>query len=103
MKSFIQKTMAAVIALVMISIALLIVYTENGLKDLFLLYREEKLILARNKTIEQENRALAVRIMRLKKDMDFIEHLARHELGMAGKDELVFKITKQEPLEDNAR
>lgn len=78
----------------MVFISFLIVYSENGLTDLLALCKEEQIIMDKNKKIEKENTELARKVTRLKHDMGYIEHVARHELGMAAQDELIFKIKK---------
>ncbi|MFO7751140.1 MAG: septum formation initiator family protein [Desulfobacteraceae bacterium] len=91
-----QRIVLVAVVLGMVFISLLIVYSENGLKDLLALYREEERICETNRQLEAENRKLVRQVKRLKQDMDYIEHLARHELGMAGREELVFKSRKQQ-------
>jgi len=88
----IQKGILSTAVFVMVFIAFMIVYSDNGIKDLFSLYREEQQIVLENKRLEARNRTLAKKVIRLKKDLDYIEHIARHRLGMAKRDELVIKF-----------
>jgi len=90
----IQRIGVVAVVLGMVFISFLIVYSENGLKDLLALYRQEERICETNRQLGAENRKLVRQVKRLKQDMDYIEHLARHELGMAGREELVFKSRK---------
>jgi cell division protein FtsB len=46
--------------------------------------------------LEKKNRALYGNIQRLKNDPEYIENIARTELGMVGKDELVYQFRKKE-------
>ena len=46
--------------------------------------------------VEKKNTALYRNIQRLKDDPEYIEDIARTELGMVGKDELVYQFRKKE-------
>lgn len=49
---------------------------------------------SQNRDIEEENKRLLVEIKNLKENPDYIERLAREELGLAKKDEIVFQIAQ---------
>lgn len=76
----------------MVVILFMIVYSENGFNDWLYLKHEVQSIENANKKLDLANRELARTIERLKTDIGYIEHVARHELGMAGKNELVFRF-----------
>ena len=82
--------------LALFSLLLFIVFNEYGLADLRLLKQERDGLLQKNAQLEQENLSLYRQIDRLKNDLKFIESVARQELGMVGKDEVVFKLKKPE-------
>ncbi len=46
--------------------------------------------------LQKRNQALYRNIQRLKDDPEYIEDIARTELGMVGKDELVYQFRKKE-------
>ena len=75
---------------------LFIVFNEYGLADLRLLKQERDQLLQKNAQLEQENLSMYRQIDRLKNDLKFIESVARQELGMVGKDEVVFNLKKPE-------
>ncbi len=75
---------------------LFIVFNEYGLADLRLLKQDRDRLLLKNVQLEEENLSLYRQIERLKKDLEFIESIARKEHGMVGKDELIFKLKKSE-------
>jgi len=56
------------------------------------LKQEEQSWINQNKKIEAENLKLYRKIERLKHDPEYIENVARQELGMAGKDEIIIKF-----------
>lgn len=58
--------------------------------------RELSFILEKNSRIQRENHTLYRSIDRLKNDLDYIEIIAREELGMVGKHDRVFKL--KEPV-----
>ncbi len=71
-----------------------IIFSENGLADLNRLKAERDIILKRNTELIQENLSLSRKIERLKNDPEYVENVARKELGVIGKDEVVIKVKK---------
>jgi cell division protein FtsB len=90
-----QSILLALAILALFSMSLFIVFGENGLADLHLLRVERDRLLKKNAEITQENLSLYREIERLKHDLDFLENVARKELGVVGKDELIFKLKKR--------
>jgi cell division protein FtsB len=76
----------------MFSIFLFILFGDSGLFDLRWLKTENSRLIERNLKLEQENLLLYREIDRLKNDLKYIENIARHELGMIGKGEVVVKL-----------
>jgi cell division protein FtsB len=76
----------------MFSIFLFILFGDDGLFDLRWLKTENTRLIERNLKLEQENLVLYREIDRLKNDLKYIENIARHELGMIGKGEVVVKL-----------
>ena len=91
-----NKILLSFAILALFSMLLFIVFNEDGLADLRLLKHERDQLLQKNAQLEQENLSLYRQIDRLKNDLKFIESVARQELGMVGKDEVVFKLKKPE-------
>ncbi len=77
---------------IMIILVFLILYGKNGFIDVHNLRLQEQAIIEENEAINAANRVLERKINRLKSDISYIEHIARHELGMVAKDELVFRF-----------
>jgi len=90
-----EKILFTVSFSVMILLLVLSVYSEKGIKDLLYLDIEEKRLEKENVELEKENMEIVRKIVRLKQDMGYIEHVARHELEMAAEDELVFRVRNQ--------
>ncbi|WP_080798839.1 FtsB family cell division protein [Desulfamplus magnetovallimortis] len=76
----------------LVILAFLILYGKNGYLDQRQLNAEEQLMINESRMIEAENQDVELKIERLKSDLSYIEHIARHELGMLAEDELVFRF-----------
>jgi cell division protein FtsB len=81
-----------VVILLLMFTALFILYSDNGLFDFHLLETEKKQLVKENQHLEHENLMLYREIDRLKNDLKYIENVARQELGMVGKDEVILRM-----------
>ncbi len=72
-----------------------IILGERGLHDLTKMKKERDILVEKNEKIDQENRLLYKKIVRLKDDPEFIEDVARKELGMIGEDEIIYKLKEE--------
>ena len=70
---------------------LFIVFSDNGLADLYQLKNERDRLIGENGNLTEENLKLYRSIKRLKSDPAYIESIARKELGMIRKDEIIIK------------
>ena len=86
--------MISIVAFLLVSLFFFIIFSEHGLMDLNLLKNEKNSLVQRNEQIARENLSLSVEISRLENDPKYIENVARQELGMIGKDELILKPKK---------
>ena len=83
------------LTLTVVSIFLLlffVVFGENGLLDFNRLKTERDGLLQKNAELKQENISLYREIGRLKNDPKYVENVARQELGVIGKDEVIIKV-----------
>ena len=78
----------------MCSLLIFTIFGENGLNDLYLLKTERDILLKKNDELIRENLSLYREIERLKNDPEYVENVARNELGVIGKDEVVIKVGK---------
>ncbi|MFH0725073.1 MAG: septum formation initiator family protein [Pseudomonadota bacterium] len=74
------------------SLSLLIVYGNNGLMDLVRLREEKGQLVEKNEAIRQENVSLYREIDRMNHDPDYIEEVARKELGVIGPGEVIIRM-----------
>ncbi|WP_051327490.1 FtsB family cell division protein [Desulfatibacillum aliphaticivorans] len=65
-------------------------FGNRGLVDMYNLKREAARLHEANQDLEKENDRLRRTMYRLLEDRDYLESVARKELGMVGKDELVY-------------
>lgn len=91
-----NKILLSLSIVALFALLLFLVFNEYGLADLRSLRQERDRLLQKNAQLEQENLSLYRQIDRLQKDLDYIESVARQELGMVGKDEVVFKLKRPE-------
>ncbi len=89
-----EKTGFFLALVLMVFILFLIVFSENGIRDYDQLKLKKTAVSSRIHIARQENKIIEKQILRLKQDIGYIKHLARHEHGMAEPDELIFKQQK---------
>ncbi len=72
-----------------------IFFSNHGIQDFRQLKSQKASVSAQIDIVKQENKEIEAQILRLKQDIEYIRHLAKHEQGMAAPDELIFKQKKQ--------
>lgn len=77
---------------VVLAIMTLAVVGENGLIDLYRFKREKDGLLSQKKSFEEENKRLTEEIRLLKSDNRYIAAIARNELGMVAKNEVIYRV-----------
>lgn len=71
-----------------------IVFGNRGLRDNYVMRERLAALNKANQDISRENKELAGTIALLKDDLIYIERVARNELGMVKKGDLVYRIAK---------
>ena len=89
-----QKILLSVSVLLLAALFIFIIVSEHGLADLRHLKTERDQLTEENKKLTRENQAISIEIDRLKHDPQYIENIARQELGMVAEDELILKPQK---------
>jgi cell division protein FtsB len=74
---------------------LFIVFGENGLTDLYKLKMEKDNLSKKSDELKKKNISLYREIERLKNDPGYVEDVARKELGVIGKDDVIIKVKKE--------
>lgn len=88
-----KRFIAALIA-VSLFIVLYAIFGTNGILDVLKIKADKESITEQNRFLEEENKRLAQEIRRLKEDKEYIAKVANRELGMIGKDNVIYKIDK---------
>lgn len=79
-------------AAVLVAVAAFAVFGDNGLLDVYKTRQERDGIIAYNTALEAENKGLEEQIALLKTDKRYIGRIARKELGMLGKNEMIYRF-----------
>lgn len=79
-------------AAVLVAVAAFAVLGDNGLLDVYKTRKERDGIIAYNTALEAENKGLEEQIALLKTDKRYIGRIARKELGMLGKNEMIYRF-----------
>ena len=67
----------------------MIIFSENGFMDMMKMKRTLSEIEMASHQISYENKSLCRKINRLKSDPEYIENIARNEMGMVAEDDMV--------------
>jgi cell division protein FtsB len=81
--------------LILLGFLFLIGWGERGALDLYQLRVQRDRMREANLELQKKNEALYRAIQRLRHDLDFVESIARRELGMVAKDEVVILKKKR--------
>jgi cell division protein FtsB len=81
--------------LLMLALVGLILIGEGGYIDYCRLKVQKETLMIKNNAAEEENFFLRRQVSRLETDQHYIEHIARKELGMIARDEIVYKFKLQ--------
>ena len=99
-----KKNIMLVLAIMTMFLMLLfIVFGENGLTDLHKLKMEKDNLSKKNDELKKENVSLYREIERLKNDPKYVEDVARKELGVIGKDEVIIKVTPKPSIPNSKK
>jgi len=97
-----KKNIMLVLAIMTMFLMLLFIgFGENGLTDLYKLKKEKDNLSKKTDELKKENLSLYREIERLKNDPRYVEDVARKELGVIGKDEVIIKV-KPKPSVSNS-
>lgn len=95
-----EKIVFMIVGIALLGLMLVVLFGDHGLLELRHMRAAQARLLQSNEQLTRENLQLYRNIDRMKNDPEFIESVARHELGMVRKDELIFKFesgTKSPP------
>ena len=90
-----RKIVVTMGMVVLFSFLFVIGLGDRGAVDLYQVHLRKVRLDRSNLELQKKNRAVYRSIQRLKHDPEFIENIARSELGMVGKDEVVYQFRKK--------
>ena len=76
-------------------LAVWLVFARYGLLDLYKMQKENERSLSVIKELKEKNRLLAAEIRRLKEDRQYLESVARKELGLVRDNEIIYRSKKE--------
>ena len=85
----------SIAVLLLLALFFFIIVSEHGLADLRFIKKERDRLVEESKRLTRKNLTIGIEIDRLKHDPAYIESIARQELGMIGKDEIILKPQNQ--------
>lgn len=92
-----QSILAFIIAaMIVVAFFFHVIRGEKGWNDLNAMKQEVETLKAQNAALSRKNAELQQKVSRLKNDPEFLEDIARQELNVIAKDEIVFKFKKEE-------
>jgi cell division protein FtsB len=89
-----EKKYLAFLALLIFGVLLFAIFGSRGLMQIYQMREERDRIQMSNARLEDENKKLAEQIRRLRTDKDEIERIAREEMMLVGKGEIVYQFEK---------
>jgi cell division protein FtsB len=87
-----QRIFAGILLAFMAVFLLYSIFGDDGLIDYYRLRDKGRALVAANESIGRQNLELYRVIERLSGDLDYIETMARRELGMVAPEEFIFKF-----------
>ena len=84
-----QKILVSLCIVTLFAMLLFSLFSDKGLSDYFELKSEKDRLVIENIRLKEKNDELYRTIERLRNDPEYIESVARKELGMIKKDEVI--------------
>lgn len=93
--SFLKGYNRKILGTILLLVSVMVFFTffgDKGLLQVYRLRKELREIERTNRDLEKENARLRTEIHQLRTNRDYIEELARRELGLVKKGELVYQF-----------
>ena len=101
MKKLKEKIQFLLLAFFIFLIAYWTIFGDNGILKLRKIEQESEKVKAASEKIKAENERLKKEIKLLQEDRKYVEKVAREELGMTRKDEIIYKKKQNDGKEKN--
>ncbi len=76
-------------------LAVWLIVGRHGLLDLYKMQKENERSLAVIKELEEKNKLLTAEIRRLREDRQYLESVARKELGLVKDNEIIYRFKRE--------
>ena len=86
--------LSLIILLFLCLIVAWLAFGNRGFVHLYRMEKERQAYLEKIRALENANQELMEKIHRLRKDKEYIESVARRELGLVRENELIFRFSK---------
>ncbi|MDI6741984.1 MAG: septum formation initiator family protein [Smithella sp.] len=90
-----MKIVGRLLIAFLLLMSLLITFGNRGVVDNYLMSKKMASLKTQNEEITAENNDLKQKIILLRDDINYIEMIARNELGMVKKGDIVYRWAKQ--------
>ncbi len=87
-----QKTVLVIFSIILVFFSFMILFMPNGIIKLDIKKKEMAESAKINAEIKKENKKLYREVVRLKSDPQYLEDVARKELGMIKDDEIIIRF-----------
>lgn len=94
-----QRLLMFAACFLLLLLFLVILFGEKGFYDYMFLKKQYAEIEKQNNDLEEEGRKTCVIIKRLKTDLDYIEEIARQQIGMVLENEIVYQFPQGDHTE----
>lgn len=85
----------AVFSSVTLLLAVFVVFGQHGLLDLHRMRKEKDRSVAIMEELKEKNNLLAAEIRRLREDRQYLESVARKELGLVKDNEIIYRFKRE--------
>jgi cell division protein FtsB len=93
-EGYFQMRIGRYLVVFLLLMALLITFGNRGLVDNYLVSKRLAQLKSQSNEVTIENNDLKRKILLLRNDLTYIEALARNELGMVKKGDIVYRLVK---------
>jgi len=76
-------------------LAVWLIFGRHALLDLYKMQKENERSLAVIKELEEKNKLLAAEIRKLREDRQYLESVARKELGLVKDNEIIYRFKRE--------
>ncbi len=102
-RDFVRQRFWVILGLLMLYLLVHDLFGDRGFLAMRRQQREVQKLQQEIQTLHGDNRDLAGQVQRLKTDPEYIERLAREQMGLSRPGEHVFKLPPREEKEDRAQ